>query len=80
MVQREEENITYPTINQVREYARSAGLRVDAEAFVRANEAANWKDAQGRPIRNWKLWLQGYAAKHPASVGEEWQGHKLEFI
>ena len=80
VVRGEEETIIHPTIDQAREYARAAGLRVDAEAFVRANEAAGWKDTQGRPIRNWKLWLQGYAAKHPASVGEEWQGHKLEFI
>lgn len=80
VVRGDEENITHPTIDQVREYARAAGLRVDAEAFVRANEATGWKDTQGRPIRNWRLWLQGYAAKHPASVGEEWQGHKLEFI
>lgn len=80
VVRGEDENITHPTIDQVREYARAAGLRVDAEAFVRANEATGWKDTQGRPIRNWRLWLQGYAAKHPASVGEEWQGHKLEFI
>lgn len=80
VVREEEETITHPTIDQAREYARAAGLRVDAEAFVRVNEAAGWKDTQGRPIRNWKLWLQGYAAKHPASVGEEWQGHRLEFI
>ena len=80
VVRGEEETIIHPTIDQVREYARTAGLRVDAEAFVRANEATGWKDTQGRPIRNWKLWLQGYAAKHPASVGEEWQGHRLEFI
>lgn len=80
VVRGDEETITHPTIDQVMEYARAAGLRVDAEAFVRANEATGWKDTQGRPIRNWKLWLQGYAAKHPASVGEEWQGHKLEFI
>ena len=80
VVRGEDENITHPTIDQVREYARAAGLRVDAEAFVRVNEATGWKDTQGRPIRNWRLWLQGYAAKHPASVGEEWQGHKLEFI
>lgn len=80
VVRGEEETIIHPTIDQVREYARAAGLRVDAEAFVRANEATSWKDTQGWPIRNWKLWLQGYAAKHPASVGEEWQGHKLEFI
>lgn len=80
VVRGEEETIIHPTIDQVREYARTAGLRVDAEAFVRANDATGWKDTQGRPIRNWRLWLQGYAAKHPASVGEEWQGHKLEFI
>ena len=80
VVRGEEETIIHPTIDQVREYARTAGLRVDAEAFVRANDATGWKDTQGRPIRNWKLWLQGYAAKHPASVGEEWQGHRLEFI
>ena len=80
VVRGEDENISHPTIDQARKYARAAGLRVDAEAFVRANEATGWKDTQGRPIRNWKLWLQVYAAKHPASVGEEWQGHKLEFI
>ena len=80
VVRGEEETIIHPTIDQVREYARTAGLRVDAEAFVRANDATGWKDTQGRPIRNWRLWLQGYAAKHPASVGEEWQGHRLEFI
>lgn len=76
----EEEKPTHPTIDQAREYARAAGLRVDAEAFVRVNEASGWKDTQGRPIRDWKRWLEGYALKHPASVGEEWQGHKLEFI
>lgn len=80
VVRREEETITHPTIDQAREYARAAGLRVDAEAFVRVNEASGWKDTQGRPIQNWKRWLEGYALKHPASVGEEWQGHKLEFI
>ena len=80
VVRGEEETIIHPTIDQVREYARTAGLRVDAEAFVRANDATGWKDTQGRPIRNWRLWLQGYAAKHPASVGEEWQGHRLESI
>ena len=80
VVRGEEENITHPTIDQAREYAKAAGLRVDAEAFVRVNEASGWKDTQGRPIRDWKRWLEGYALKHPASVGEEWQGHKLEFI
>lgn len=80
VVRGEEETITHPTIDQVREYARAAGLRVDAEAFVKINEASGWKDAQGRPVQNWKRWLEGYALKHPASVGEEWQGHKLEFI
>ena len=80
VVRSEEENITHPTIDQAREYAKAAGLRVDAEAFVRINEASGWKDTQGRPVQNWKRWLEGYALKHPASVGEEWQGHKLEFI
>lgn len=48
-----------PTIEQAREYANTAGLDVDAEAFVKANEAAGWKDSEGRPIRNWMAWMQG---------------------
>jgi hypothetical protein len=48
-----------PTIEQAREYANAAGLDVDAEAFVKANEAAGWKDSEGRPIRNWMAWMQG---------------------
>lgn len=50
-----------PTVDEVEAHARAAGLEVDAEAFVRVNEAAGWRDSTGHPIRNWRIWLDGYA-------------------
>ena len=47
-----------PTAEEVRKYAQLAGLEVDAEAFVTINTARGWTDSNGRPIRDWKLWLE----------------------
>ena len=52
-----------PSVGEVAEYIREKGLNVDAEDFVRRCEAADWKDGQGRPIMNWRIYLTGYALK-----------------
>ena len=53
-----------PSLDDVRAYARRAGLTVDAERFIAVNAANGWIDGNGQPIRNWRLWLAGY--KPPA--------------
>ena len=52
-----------PSAGEVAEYIREKGLNVDAEDFIRRCEAADWKDGQGRPIMNWRIYLTGYALK-----------------
>lgn len=52
-----------PLVGEVAEYIREKGLNVDAEDFIRRCEAADWKDGQGRPIMNWRIYLTGYALK-----------------
>lgn len=62
-----------PTVEMVEEYAREAGLEVDAEAFVRANTANGWRDSRGAPIMSWRIWLMGYAAR----MGAKTQAHAV---
>lgn len=52
-----------PSVGEVAEYIREKGLNVDAEDFIRRCEAADWRDGQGRPIMNWRIYLTGYALK-----------------
>jgi hypothetical protein len=52
-----------PSVGEVAQYIREKGLNVDAEDFIRRCEAADWKDGQGRPIMNWRIYLTGYALK-----------------
>ena len=59
----------YPTVQEVQEYAEKAGLEVDAKRFVGINSAAGWLDGEGKPIRNWQLWLKGYVARARAENG-----------
>lgn len=82
-----------PTVEQVKEYAETLGLQIDADRFVAINTANNWRDVKGEVIRDWRRWLLGTvnnqakalstqtdAGRMLGRVGEEWQGHKLEFI
>lgn len=52
-----------PSADEVAEYIREKGLNVDAEDFIRRCDAAGWRDGQGRPIGNWRIYLTGYALK-----------------
>ena len=46
-----------PSVEEVKEYARLAGLVIDAEAFVTINRARGWVDCLNNPIRDWRTWL-----------------------
>ena len=44
-----------PTLEQVREYIREKKLyTVDAEEFLLANEAGEWRNNKGQPYRYWR--------------------------
>ena len=53
-----------PDIQAVEEFARAAGIEVDARQFIAVNQACGWMDGNGAPIRNWRTWLIGYAARN----------------
>ena len=46
---------TTPTIEEVREYVKEKGLMIDADYFYEYYTTAEWKDAKGKPVKNWKL-------------------------
>lgn len=46
---------TIPTIQEVRKYVSDNGLIIDPDYFYKYYETAEWKDAKGKPVRNWKL-------------------------
>lgn len=60
-----------PTVSEVEEYARSVGLDVDAERFIRLHEINGWCDSHGQPIRDWRLWLRGYAERYSTPKRQE---------
>ena len=60
-----------PDEGTVTEYIRQTGLDVDAQLFMRLNDAAGWKDGNGQPIRNWRIWLAGFAARYPKSRADK---------
>lgn len=51
-------------MGMVEAYARDAGLDVDARQFLAQNEATGWTDGNGQPVKNWRIWLQGWAARN----------------
>lgn len=57
-----------PEIFEVMEYAKSAGCdRCDetmARRFIAAQEAKGWMGTDGKPIRNWRTWFDGWYARN----------------
>lgn len=43
-----------PTIEEVREYAKSRNSNVDVQKFYDYYSVAKWHDRDGKPIKNWK--------------------------
>ncbi len=54
-----------PTLEMVAQYVKARGLQVDVQQFLSVNEASGWKDSNGKPIRNWRMWLEGWAMLYP---------------
>lgn len=48
----------YPELDEVMEYAESKGLkRYIGKAFYYQQDRNEWKDSQGKPIKNWKRYF-----------------------
>lgn len=43
-----------PTLEEVQAYCKERKNNVDAKAFFDYYETGDWKDAKGKPVRNWK--------------------------
>ena len=55
-----------PTIDEVKDYAKQRGNKVDAQKFYDYYTAGNWIDAKGNPVKNWKQKLITWESKQPA--------------
>lgn len=55
-----------PTPAEAQNYADAMGYAIDARKWVLMNEMNGWKDANGKPVRSWRLYMDGYARMHPA--------------
>ncbi len=57
-----------PEIFEVMEYAKSAGCERCNEAlarrFIAAQAAKGWMGTDGKPIRNWRTWFDGWYARN----------------
>lgn len=49
-----------PTVEQVREYCKERGNRVDPERFVNHYEASGWKRNRGVPLIDWKAAVRNW--------------------
>jgi len=43
-----------PTLEEVEEYIEEKDLNVDAKTFFDYFEAGNWRDSEGKEVKNWK--------------------------
>lgn len=43
-----------PTLEEIKAYINENGYSVDADKFFSYYTAGNWKDSQGKPVKNWK--------------------------
>ena len=49
-----QKRFTKPTLDEVKAYCQERGNNVDAKAFFDYYDTGNWRDAKGKPVRNWK--------------------------
>ena len=62
-----------PTIEEVAEYCNQRNSDIDPEEFWAYYASQNWKKANGRPIKDWKLcvitWEKKEARRHESNSG-----------
>ena len=64
-----EEEAFPPTREMVVSYLHGKGWNdVDADDFLRRCRDAGWKDGNGRPVKSWRMWLNGYVMKQSAEA------------
>lgn len=64
-----EEEAFPPTREMVVSYLHGKGWNdVDADDFLSRCRDAGWKDGNGRPVKSWRMWLNGYVMKQSAEA------------
>ena len=60
---RERKRFAPPTLEDVKEYVKEKGLKMDAEAFVDHYTMNGWKQANGNAIKDWKAAVRQWARR-----------------
>ena len=51
----EEPSLDIPSLNDVVEYCKNRKNNIDPQSFYEYYSNLNWKDSNGKPVKNWKL-------------------------
>ena len=62
---------TTPTIEEVRKYVTENNLSIDADYFWKYYETAEWKDAKGKQVKNWKLKALNWNRRENGSTNDD---------
>lgn len=54
LIEQPQKRFKKPTLEEIQAYCQERNNNVDAKAFFDYYETGNWKDAKGKPVRNWK--------------------------
>lgn len=60
-----------PTLEEVKEYCRQRGNKVDAERFVNFYETNGWVQGRGKPIRDWKAAVRTWENRDNSEHNEQ---------
>lgn len=69
-----------PSVEEVGQYCRENGLRIDARHFVRHFEASNWIDSKGRKVDNWRQKALEWDRHECGESGRERRGSSRVYI
>lgn len=53
-----------PTVEEIRQYAKSKGYQVDVQRFFDYYEANEWHDKDGKPVKSWKQKLITWSGRN----------------
>jgi len=77
---REEKKNNYPTLEEVREYAKSRNSLVDPDFFYDYFSARDWIDSKGSPVLNWKSKFITWEKKEKEKKAKEEQKPDLSWF
>lgn len=76
----ENNNINYPTLEEVREYAKSRSSLVDPDFFYDYFSTRDWIDSKGSPVLNWKSKFLTWEKKEKEKKAKEEQKPDLSWF